>query len=42
MRDPELRGDRAAAATERVRDFAIDRAVQRQQELYESLTAHQR
>jgi glycosyltransferase involved in cell wall biosynthesis len=42
MRDLELRGDRAAAATERVRDFAIDRAVQRQQELYESLTAHRR
>jgi glycosyltransferase involved in cell wall biosynthesis len=41
-RDPGLRGERAAAAAERVRDFAIDRAVKRQQELYESLAAHQR
>jgi len=42
MGEPELRGHRAAAAGERVRDFGIDRAVQRQQELYESLAAHRR
>lgn len=42
LRDPEFRGRGAAAATERVRAFGIDRAVHRQQELYESLAARRR
>lgn len=37
FRDPHLRGRLAAAAAQRVRAFSIDRAVQRQQELYERL-----
>jgi glycosyltransferase involved in cell wall biosynthesis len=39
LRDPVLRAEAAAAAAERVRAFGIDRAVQRQQALYEQLTA---
>lgn len=42
LRDPELRNRLAAAAAERVRAFGIDRAVQRQQELYEGLAADSR
>ncbi len=42
LRDPGLRGRCAAAAAERVRAFGIDRAVQRQQELYERLAASRR
>jgi glycosyltransferase involved in cell wall biosynthesis len=42
LRDPALRARWAAAAAERVRAFGIDRAVQRQQELYERLTARRR
>lgn len=37
LADPELRSRCAAAASQRVRAFGIDRAVQRQQELYERL-----
>lgn len=37
LRDPEVRRRLAAAAADRVRAFGIDRAVQRQQELYELL-----
>jgi glycosyltransferase involved in cell wall biosynthesis len=39
LRDPRLRRRLAAAASERVRAFGMDRAVQRQQELYEQLAA---
>ncbi|MGH8975721.1 MAG: glycosyltransferase [Acidimicrobiia bacterium] len=39
LRDPALRGRCAAAAAERVRAFGIERAVRRQQELYEHLAA---
>jgi len=41
LTDPALRARLAAAASERVRDFGIDGAVERQQELYERL-AHRR
>jgi glycosyltransferase involved in cell wall biosynthesis len=37
LADPGLRSRCAAAASQRVRAFGIDRAVQRQQELYEQL-----
>jgi len=40
--DPTLRAGAAAAAAERVRAFGIDRAVQRQQALYEQLAARRR
>jgi glycosyltransferase involved in cell wall biosynthesis len=39
LEDAGLRSRMATAATERVRAFGIDRAVQRQQELYEQLAA---
>lgn len=42
LRDPGLRARCAAAAAERVRAFGIDRAVHRQQELYEQLAARRR
>lgn len=42
LRDPGLRSRMAAAADERVHAFGMDRAVQRQQELYEWLAARQR
>ena len=42
LRDPTLRAGAAAAAAERVRAFGIDRAVQRQQALYEQLAARRR
>src|SRR5882724_8830724 len=42
LRDPGLRSRCAAAATDRVRAFGIDRAVQRQTELYELLAARRR
>jgi glycosyltransferase involved in cell wall biosynthesis len=37
LRNPALRRRMASAADERVRAFGMDRAVQRQQELYERL-----
>jgi glycosyltransferase involved in cell wall biosynthesis len=40
--DPSVRGKLAAAASERVRAFGMDRAVRRQQELYEELAARRR
>jgi glycosyltransferase involved in cell wall biosynthesis len=39
LRNPTLRSQSAKAASERVRAFGIERAVQRQQELYEQLVA---
>ena len=42
LRDAGVRGPMAAAAGERVRAFGIDRAVQRQQEIYERLAARRR
>lgn len=42
LRDSGLRSRLASAATERVRAFGIDRAVQRQQELYEQLAVRRR
>jgi len=42
LRDPGLRSRLAAAAHERARAFGMDRAVERQQELYESLATGRR
>ncbi|MEW6471665.1 MAG: glycosyltransferase [Actinomycetota bacterium] len=42
LRDAALRGRWAAAAAERVRAFGVERAVQRQQELYERLASRRR
>jgi glycosyltransferase involved in cell wall biosynthesis len=42
LRNPALRSRSAAAAGERARAFGIDRAVQRQQALYEQLAARRR
>ena len=42
LRDPTLRSRWAAAAAERVRAFGIERAAQRQQELYERLAGRRR
>ena len=42
LRDSGIRSRMASAAIERVRAFGIDRAVQRQQELYERLAARRR
>ena len=42
LRDPVLRAGCAAAASERARAFSIDRAVARQQELYEQLAERRR
>jgi glycosyltransferase involved in cell wall biosynthesis len=42
LHDPGFRGRCATAAAERVRSFGIDRAVQRQQVLYEQLAARRR
>jgi|SRR5581483_11113282 len=42
MREPRIRARYAAAAGERARAFGIDRAVRRQQALYEQLAARRR